>query len=334
VSSPRRVAVVTGGAGFIGSHLVDKLLDQDYRVRVIDNLVGGRIGNIAHHANNSNFDFIEDSILNLDSNSRIFLNVDEVFHLAGLGDIVPSIENPVDYMETNVLGTIRVAEASRYAKISKLVYAASSSCYGLADVPTSESAPTAPQYPYALSKFQGEQALFHWNNVYKLPVVSIRIFNAYGPRSRTSGSYGAVFGIFLKQMLEGKPFTLVGDGEQSRDFVFATDVANAFYLAGIKGKSGEIYNLGSGNPRKIIDIVKILGGEISFLKERPGEPNSTWANISKIQNELGWEPTVTLEQGISKMLEDIGYWKDAPLWESESIALATKAWFEFLGGPK
>src|SRR5262249_24063021 len=154
----------------------------------------------------------------------LFREVDYVFHFAGIGDIVPSIERPMEYMSANVQGTVHMLECARHACVKKFVYAASSSCYGLATTPTSEVHPIAPLYPYALSKYQGEQAALHWHRVYRLPTNSIRIFNAYGTRSRTSGAYGAVFGVFLKQKLEGKPFTVVGDGDQTRDFLYVSDV--------------------------------------------------------------------------------------------------------------
>src|SRR5262249_13958241 len=160
-----------------------------------------------------------------------------------------SIDKPVDYLSTNVMGTVHVLEAARHAGVKKLVYAASSSCYGLAtELPTTEHAPISLQYPYALSKYQGEEAVLHWAKVYHLPVVSIRIFNAYGTRSRTTGAYGAVFGVFLAQKLAGKPFTVVGDGTQTRDFLYVTDVARAFLAAAESERVNEIYNLGAGNP--------------------------------------------------------------------------------------
>ena len=198
MSAARQIAVVTGGAGFIGSHMVDHLLDRDYRVRVLDNLSGGRLANLAHHRGNPNLAFEEADIRDLEPESAIFKDADYVLHFAGIGDIVPSIERPIEYMETNVQGTVRVLECARHAGVRKLVYAASSSCYGLASVPTREEHPVSPQYPYALSKYQGEQAAFHWHRVYRLPVNSIRIFNAYGTRVRTTGAYGAVFGVFFK----------------------------------------------------------------------------------------------------------------------------------------
>jgi UDP-glucose 4-epimerase len=325
------VAVVTGGAGFIGSHTVDCLLERGYRVRVIDNLSGGRESNLENHLQNPDLETEWLDIRDLEPNASVFKDSRIVIHFAGIGDIVPSIENPIDYMETNVLGTVRVLECARAAGVSKFVYAASSSCYGLAATPTPESHPIMPQYPYALSKFQGEAAAFHWHEVYGLPVNAIRIFNAYGPRVRTTGAYGAVFGVFFKQKLEGMPFTVVGDGSQSRDFVFVTDVARAFTMAAETDAVGEIWNLGAGNPQSINHLVELIGGEIVHLPKRPGEPDCTWADIGKITRELGWAPEMSFENGVSEMMRDIENWRDAPLWDPGSIAKATKTWFDFLG---
>jgi UDP-glucose 4-epimerase len=254
-----------------------------------------------------------------------------VFHFAGIGDIVPSIEKPIDYMDTNVQGTVRVLECARHAAVHKFVYAASSSCYGLAATPTREDHPIAPQYPYALSKYQGEQAVFHWHRVYRLPVNAIRIFNAYGTRVRTTGAYGAVFGVFLKQKLAGKPFTVVGDGTQRRDFVYASDVAEAFFLAAETPHVGQIWNLGAGNPQSVNRLVELIGGPVTYIPKRPGEPDVTWADIGKITAELGWKARIPFEEGVARMMTEIEKWRDAPLWDPESIDLATRTWFEALG---
>jgi UDP-glucose 4-epimerase len=229
------------------------------------------------------------------------------------------------------LGTVRVLEAARLNNISRIVYAASSSCYGLAKVPTKETDEVSPQHPYAFTKYLGEVSLFHWAKVYNIQVNSIRIFNAYGTRSKTNGNYGAMFGVFMKQLIEKVPLTVVGDGEQSRDFVYVTDVAKAFLLAATSESHGEIFNVGSGNPRTINEIVSILKTDSIYLPERPGEPKVTWANIRKAKNILGWNPTVTLENGIAKMLAEINYWRTAPLWTEEKIASATSDWFKHLG---
>jgi len=326
----KSIALVTGGAGFIGSHMVDLLLAQNFVVRVIDNMSGGRLSNLDQHKANPDLEIIEKDIRELAPDEDCFKGVSYVFHFAGIGDIVPSIERPDDYMSVNVQGTVKVLEASRHAGVQKFVYAASSSCYGFADVPTDEKAPIQPQYPYALSKYLGELSSFHWHQVYNLPVNSIRIFNAYGIRSRTSGAYGAVMGVFLKQKLEKKPFTVVGDGTQKRDFLYASDIARAFLLAALTEKTGEVYNLGAGNPQSINRLVELLDGKIVLLPKRPGEPDCTWANIEKIQRDLGWEPTIGFEEGVQRILENIEYWREAPLWDPESIHESTKTWFNRL----
>jgi len=245
---------------------------------------------------------------------------------------VPSIDAPAEYMETNVQGTVAILEGARNNGVGKFVYAASSSCYGdKVAVPTREDHPKDPQYPYALSKFMGEMAVMHWHRLYGLPANSIRIFNAYGPRVRTTGAYGAVFGVFLKQKLENKPLTIVGDGTQSRDFIYVTDVAAAFFAAATTSLSGEIWNVGAGNPQTINRLAELIEGERQHLPRRPGEPDCTWADISKITTELNWRPSVPFESGVANMLDDIEAWKDAPLWDPASIAEATKTWFHHLG---
>jgi UDP-glucose 4-epimerase len=321
-------AVVTGGAGFIGSHMVDLLLAEGLRVRVIDNLVGGRLDNLAHHQGDPRLSVEVRDVTALSPGDPLFVGADYVFHFAGIGDIVPSIERPSAYMHTNVQGTVQALEAARHAGVQKFVYAASSSCYGLAtELPTTESAPIQTEYPYALSKYQGEQAVLHWGKVYHLPVVSIRIFNAYGPRSRTSGAYGAVFGVFLAQKLAGKPFTVVGDGTQTRDFVFATDLARAFLLAAQSSATNEIFNIGAGRPQSVNRLVELLGGPVVHVPRRPGEPDCTWADVSKARWLLGWEAAVSFDEGVGVMLRHIDYWRQAPVWDVASIQAATRSWF-------
>ena len=332
MNSGKPIAVVTGGAGFIGSHMTDLLVQQGYRVHVIDNLAGGRLLNLEQHRTNRDVVFENRDIRTLEANDALFRGARFVFHFAGIGDIVPSIDRPVDYMSTNVQGTVRVLEAARQAGVEKLVYAASSSCYGLAaELPTTEDAPIQPQYPYALSKFQGEQAVLHWHAVYRLPVNSMRIFNAYGTRSRTTGAYGAVFGVFLAQKLAGRPLTIVGDGTQRRDFLYVTDVAQAFLAAALTERSGRVYNLGAGDPQPVNGLADLLGGERVYIPKRPGEPDCTWANTGRIRRELGWEPRVAFEDGVKTMLANIEYWREAPVWEPSTIAEATKGWFTVLG---
>lgn len=326
----KKLAIVTGGAGFIGSHMVDLLLDKGFRVHAIDNLVGGNLVNIEHHRSDPNFHFEERDIRSYEAGDSFFKGADYVFHFAGIGDIVPSIEKPLEYMSVNVQGTVSILECARAAQVKKFVYAASSSCYGKASVPTREDNEISTLYPYALSKYMGEQAAFHWYEVYGLPVNSIRIFNAYGIRSRTSGAYGAVFGVFLKQKLAGKPYTVVGDGTQSRDFLYVTDVARAFFSAADTDIVGEKFNLGAGNPQSVNRLVELLGGDVDYIPKRPGEPDCTFADISKITSQLNWSPQVSFEDGVKEMLAHIDYWREAPLWDKGSIAQATQSWFRYL----
>lgn len=328
--STRPIAVVTGGAGFIGSHMVDVLIERGFAVRVIDSMVGGRRENVAHHAANADFVLEERDIREYAPGATLFSDARYVFHFAGIGDIVPSIERPAEYLSTNVQGTVHMLECARHAGVRKFVYAASSSCYGLAQVPTQEDHPIDTRYPYALSKYQGEQAAFHWHQVYKLPVNAIRIFNAYGTRSRTSGAYGAVFGVFLRQKLAEKPFTVVGDGTQTRDFLYVTDVARAFLAAAETSRVGRIYNLGAGKPQSVNRLVELMGGTTVHIPKRPGEPDCTWADIGRISKELEWQPRVSFEEGVATILANIEYWRNAPLWEPGSIEHATKTWFEYM----
>jgi len=323
-------AIVTGGAGFIGSHLVDALLLAGYKVVVLDNLSTGRIENLAHGC--SRLTLCECDISVPGTWASLIEKGDWVFHLAALADIVPSIHRPGPYFRTNVDGTFNLLQASADAGVGRFIYAASSSCYGIPDdYPTSESADIRPQYPYALTKRLGEELVLHWAQVYKLPAISTRFFNVYGTRSRTSGTYGAVLGVFLAQKLANKPFTVVGDGTQTRDFTYVTDIADALITAAKSKKTGEVYNVGSGKTISINRLVDLLGGEKHYIPKRPGEPDCTFANIHKIGRELGWMPKVTIEEGVATVLENIEYWRDAPVWTPDSIANATKDWFKYLG---
>ncbi|AMK77745.1 MULTISPECIES: SDR family oxidoreductase [Methylomonas] len=323
--------LVTGGAGFIGSHLSRELWRQGHQVNVIDSLVGGRKETIADLLGQERFEFHQADIRDGQTIAPLFAGIDWVFHLAGLADIVPSIEQPRAYYETNVSGTFNVLEAARAAGIKRFVYAASSSCYGIpVQFPTPETAAIQPQYPYALTKYLGEELVMHWAQLYDLPAVSLRLFNVYGPHARTTGAYGAVFGVFLAQKINGKPFTVVGDGTQTRDFTYVTDVADAFIAAAESELRGEIMNVGSGGTYSVNQLVGLLGGAIEYIPKRPGEPDCTFADTNKIKTKLGWQPQVSFEQGVANMLAHIDYWQNAPLWTSASIADATADWFKYL----
>jgi UDP-glucose 4-epimerase len=322
-------AIVTGGAGFIGSHLVDLLLKENIDVTVLDNFSTGHSENLEHVK--GQIELIECDLANSGDWIKNFKDVDWVFHLAALADIVPSIQKPEAYFRANVDGTFNVLQASKAAEVNRFIYIASSSCYGIPDkYPTPENAEIRPQYPYALAKRMGEELVMHWAQVYKFPALSLRFFNVYGPRSRTSGTYGAVFGVFLGQKLAGKPYTVVGDGEQTRDFTFVTDIAHAILASAKSDRVCQIYNVGSGATVSVNRLVELLSGEKVHIPKRPGEPDSTFADISKIRKDLGWEPQVSIEEGVVEILKNIDYWKDAPVWTPDSIADATEDWFRYL----
>jgi UDP-glucose 4-epimerase len=313
--------LVTGGAGFIGSHLVERLLADGRDVVAVDNLAIGREANLSRALRSGKLRFHRADVRDGDAMRALFDGVHTVYHLAALADIVPSIEKPADYFTTNVTGTFNVMEAARACGVARVVYAASSSCYGIPDVyPTPEDAPIRPQYPYALTKYLGERIALHWGQVYAIPTVSLRFFNVFGPRARTSGTYGAVFGVFLAQKLAGKPFTVVGDGAQTRDFTFVTDIVDGIVTAAESGLRDEIVNLGSGGTYSVNHLCALLGG-----------PDCTFADTSKAQRLLGWRARTTFEDGVRVMLQHIDDWRDAPLWDARSIADATKVWFEQLG---
>lgn len=323
--------LITGGAGFIGSHLTEILLKQGHEVVVVDNLRSGRLTNLKNVENLQQFTFQQVDICDWESLHPLFEGIDWVFHLAGLADIVPSIDNPRDYFSVNVDGTFNVLEAARKCNVKRFIYAASSSCYGIPETfPTPETAKIDPQYPYALTKYLGEQLVMHWEKVYSLSTISLRLFNVFGPRSRTTGTYGAVFGVFLAQKLHRMPFTVVGDGTQTRDFTFVTDVARAFLKAAESSYSGEIFNVGSNDHYSINRLVELMGGESVHIPRRPGEPECSFAAVSKIQTQLHWKAEVPFEVGVDKVLATIEDYKDAPVWDPKTIAVATEKWFQHL----
>ncbi|MBI2739927.1 MAG: SDR family oxidoreductase [Rhodospirillales bacterium] len=325
--------LVTGGAGFIGSHLTDRLLSLGRSVRVVDNMEVGKPRNLVQHKDNPKLEVMAADVADPAAMAKAMAGVERVFHLAALADIVPSIVNPEGYFRSNVVGTFVTLQAARAANIKRFVYVASSSCYGIPDsYPTPETAEIRPQYPYALTKWLGECEVMHWSQVYGLPALSLRFFNIYGPRARTSGTYGAVFGVFLAQLLAGKPLTIVGDGEQTRDFTYVSDAVDALICAAESNKVGLCLNVGSDNPVSVNYLAKLLEApETVHIPKRPGEPDCTFADTKRIKAELGWTSKVPIEDGVQNMLKVIDYWRDAPVWTPDSIAVATKDWFTYLG---
>ncbi len=321
--------IITGGAGFIGSHIVEELLKKSKNVVVLDNLSTGRIDNLKPFL--KKIKFIKCDLSKKGNWEKEFSGKCYVFHIAALADIVPSIQNPVKYFKSNVEGTLNVLQACKKAKVEKFLYSASSSCYGIPKkYPTDEKENIDTHYPYALTKKLSEDLIIHWSNLYDFPFISLRLFNVYGTRSRTSGTYGAMFGVFLAQKLHGKPYTVVGSGRQTRDFTYVTDVVGAFLKAANSNIKNEIFNVGSGETVSVNKITQILGGEKVYIKKRPGEPDCTFANINKIKKHLKWKPKINIEMGIRKVLKDINYWKKAPVWTPKKINKATKLWFKYL----
>ena len=321
--------IITGGAGFIGSHLVEILTRNNKNVVVLDNLSTGRIENLKPFL--KKIKFIKCDISKKGRWQNEFRGKCYIFHFAALADIVPSIQDPEKYYNSNVNGTLNLLQACRNAKVLKFLYSASSSCYGIPKkYPTTEDEKINTLYPYALTKKMGEDLIIHWSKLYNFPFISLRLFNVYGTRSRTSGTYGAMFGVFLAQKLHGKPFTIVGNGEQTRDFTYVTDVIDAFLKAAESKIVNEIFNIGSGETVSINKIIKLLGGNKVFIKKRPGEPDCTFANISKVKKLIKWKPKIKIEKGIEYLIKDINYWKKAPIWTPKKINKATKLWFKYI----
>ena len=324
--------LVTGGAGFIGSHLVERLLDDKSikKIIILDKLESGT-RNIKHLLRNRRIKLYKKNIINLKKEDNNFRNVKTVFHLAAIADIVPSITDPKNYYSTNVTGTLNILEAMRYNKIKNIIYAASSSCYGIPKkFPTSETDKIDLRFPYALTKYLGEQTILHWSQVYKIKYISLRLFNVFGLRSRTTGAYGAVMGVFLKQKLSNKPLTIVGNGQQTRDFINVKDVVEAFYISMKLKNKNQILNIGSSKPIKVIDLAKMMSDKFVFVPKRPGEPDRSEANITKAKKILKWLPKISFKKGVDELIKNISFWKDAPLWDKKSITIATKIWFKQL----
>ena len=325
--------LITGGAGFIGSHIAEGLVSVNKirKIIIIDNLEDGSKKNLKNIFKYKKVKLYKKNINNLKSIEKLFKKIDFVIHLAALSDVVPSIENPREYLHTNIVGTINVLECMRKNNVKNIIYSASSSCYGnKPKTPTDEKSKIDPKYPYAFSKYIGEKVIQHYHDIYGLNYVSLRLFNVYGTRSRTNSAYGAAIGVFLRQKIAKYPFTVIGNGKQKRDFIYVKDVCEAFYKASNSKHKNLILNVGYGKPKSVNYLVNLIGGKKIFIPKRPGEPDITHAKIDLINKKLNWKPKTSLEKGIKIVLKNIDYWKNAPLWTPKKISKATKDWFKFL----
>jgi len=300
-----RKVVVTGGAGFIGSNLIDKLIERGIEVTILDDLSTGKKENI-----NPNAKFIECDLSTVSQTDLTFYinGADTIFHLAALARVQPSIENPLPYNDVNITGTLNLLLAAHSMGIKRVVYSASSSAYGETEIlPTPESAPTNPLSPYGLQKYVGEQYCKMFSQVYGLDTVSLRYFNVYGERMNLEGAYCLVMGIFANQMLQGKPLTITNDGNQRRDFTYVGDVVDANILAATHKESlnGEVFNIGNGNNFSVNEVADMLGGEKMYGEKRI-EPFETLADNTKAKHMLGWSPKGNLMQWIKKYKKDLG----------------------------
>ncbi|MBI2042635.1 MAG: NAD-dependent epimerase/dehydratase family protein [Candidatus Nealsonbacteria bacterium] len=293
--------LVTGGAGFIGSNLVDALIAKGHEVLVIDNLSTGRRENL-----NSKAIFFEEDLLNFEKIKPIFEGVDFVFHEAALPRIPLSIEKPIETNDINIKATVHVLLAARDAKVKKVIYASSSSALGgNATLPMREDGLCNPLNPYALQKYVGELYCKIATSIYGVPTVSLRYFNVYGPRQPREGAYTPVIGVFLTQKKAGQPMTITGDGGQTRDFTHVFDVARANVLAMESDKvgKGDVINIGAGENHSVNEIAEMIGGESIHIADRPGEMRDTLADATKARELLGWQAQIELQDGIKQLLE-------------------------------
>ena len=303
--------VVTGGAGFIGSHLGEELARRDYHVTILDDLSTGKIKNIEPFLRKESVEFIQGSIANLPLLQKLFRGVEYVFHEAAIPSVPRSIENPLISHEVNITGTLNVLLAARDNGIKKVIYASSSSVYGDTPIlPKEEDMPPNPQSPYAVTKLAGEYYCQVFQKVYGLPTIYLRYFNVYGPRQDPDSQYAAVIPRFITRASQGESPIIFGDGEQTRDFIFVKDVVEANILAAKSNGTGT-FNIGKGEKTSINQMaeltIKLVGNNVEPIHEepRPGDIMHSLADISKAREELGYNPRYDLEQALKETISGI-----------------------------
>jgi UDP-glucose 4-epimerase len=302
--------LVTGGCGFIGSHLVERLVEEGHRVRVLDDLSTGRRENL--RAVWKAIEFQRGSVTDAESARKALQGIDWVFHLAALPSVQRSLEDPLSSHEVCATGTLMLLEGACRAGVTRLVYAASSSAYGdCPGVVREESMPCRPLSPYAAAKLAGEHYCDCYSRLFDLETVRLRFFNVFGPRQEPHSCYGGVIARFIAALLQGQSPTIQGDGEQSRDFTYVSDVVQTLLLAAkAPGASGKVYNIGRGERTIVLDLLKILnhllGKDVRpiFTESRPGDVRHSQADITRARIDLGYEPEVSLSEGLRLTLED------------------------------
>ena len=296
-------ALVTGGAGFIGSNLVDRLIADGHEVTVIDNESADSNEQFYWNPQARNYKY---DVRDYTMVRRLYEGQDAVFHLAAEARIQPSIEDPLKAIENNVVGTATALECARVCRVKRFIYSSTSAAYGLKNTPPMvESMPTDCLNPYSVSKVGGEELCRMYARLYGMETVTFRYFNEYGERQPLRGQYAPVIGIFLRQRAAGEPMTIVGDGTQRRDFTYVGDVVEANLRAATMTQPqdyewGHVYNIGTGRNYSINEIAALMGGEIAFIPPRPAESKLSLANASKARNEIGWTPKVRLEDWIAE----------------------------------
>lgn len=290
-------AIVTGGAGFIGSHIVEHLLSVGWHVKVIDNESSESHDKFYWNKKTENY---EEDICDYESIRPLFDGVDVVFHLAAESRIQPTLDNPILATEVNTLGTCTILQCAKEAGVKRVVYSSTSASYGLKNkTPNVESMPNDCLNPYSVSKVAGEELCKMYTNLFGVETVVLRYFNVYGERQPLRGQYAPVIGLFLKQKKEGKPMTIVGDGLQRRDFTYVKDVVNANFLASqSNNSSGEVINVGTGINYSILGLAQEIRGDYTFIEAREGELRESLADNSKAKKLLGWEPKTNLKEWI------------------------------------
>lgn len=323
----KKIALVTGGAGFLGSHLVDHLMKKDFHVRVIDNLSTGKKKNIEQWKDSPSFELLEKDILDLGEEENFFKDVEYVFHLASADNEVDSLYNPSFYTSVNFLGTIKVLECCRYQKIKKLVYTSTHKIYGAPNIPTLESDRPRPLTPYALSKISAERAIEQWSFNFGITASILRVADAYGPRcSYPENYFASYFDLWLGQKAHNLPLTVIGSVDSKWDLIYCTDVANACLALTEINETRQTYNIGTSKPIVLSEIIQTISNNFKTLPKMEKVPKETWLDTSNSGFKTLWSPKVPFEHGIKFTMATLDDWKESNPWSVDDVSLLIDKW--------